>query len=64
MDEGLLTFHFGFDLSNPLGKLLLEVERLQPLLVVVDPARKEEEEEEENTWSAGPQDTQNTPMGP
>lgn len=38
VDGGFLTFHFGFDLGDPLGKLLLEVEGLQPLLVVVDPA--------------------------
>lgn len=37
IDGGSLTLHFGFDLGDPLGKLLLEVERLQPLLVVVYP---------------------------
>lgn len=34
------TFHFGFDFGDSLCKLLLEVECLQPLLIVVDPRRR------------------------
>lgn len=42
-DQSLLTFDFGFDFSQTLGELLLEEQRLQPLLVVVDPDGQETE---------------------
>lgn len=36
---GLLAFHLGLDFCNSLRKLLLEVEGLQPLLIMVYPTR-------------------------
>ena len=38
-----LTFDLGLGVIHPLAELLLEVERLEPLLVVVDAAHLEEE---------------------
>lgn len=35
-----LTIHFGFNFSNSLSKLLLKIQRLQPLLVMIYPARE------------------------
>lgn len=41
--QSLLTFNFGFDFSQTLSELLLEEQRLQPLLVVVNPDGQETE---------------------